>query len=131
MTDKKATLDKVFKHGSNEDIKRMVMEETKISDNKALVSKGVFLVTVVVDCLVHLRDKYKKELSVDLYNEHLDLKSLMMFSDHNTIPLEDVFKVKNYLKLIPGFDISNNFFDQKEMVKTHHERVKSSVTLFV
>lgn len=131
MTDKKATLDKVFKHGSNEDIKRMVMEETKISDNKALVSKGVFLVTVVVDCLVHLRDKYKKELSVDLYNEHLDLKSLMMFSDHNTIPLEDVFKVKNYLKLIPGFDISSNFFDQKEMVKTHHERVKSSVTLFV
>lgn len=131
MTDKKTTLDKVFKHGSNEDIKRMVMEETRISENKGLLSKGVFLIAVVVDCLVHLRDKHKKELSIDLYNEHLDLKSLMMFSDHNTIPLEDVFKVKNYLKLIPGFDISSNFFDQKEMVKIHHHRVKSSVTLFV
>lgn len=129
MTDKKNTINKVLKSGTHDEIKKMIMEETKITSNKGLASKGLHLITVVVDCLIHLRDNHKHDLNIDLYNEHLKLESLMKFSDHKIIPLEDVFKVKNYLKDVPGFDVNYNFFKQKEMTKNHHERIKESVLL--
>jgi len=128
---KRTTLNAIFKHGSKEDIKKAVMEETLISRNVGLASKGLFLLTVVVDSLIHLREKNKFDFNVDSYNEHLSLEKLMALTHHNTLPLEDVFKVKNYLDHIPSFDKAKSFFDQRDVVREHHDRVKESVKLIL
>jgi len=119
---KRTTLNTIFKHGSKEDIKKAIMEETAINKNAGLL-------TVVVDSLVHLREKNKFDLNVDSYNDHLSLEKVIALTHHNTLPLEDVFKVKNYLDHIPSFDKAKSFFDQRDVVRDHHERVRESVKL--
>lgn len=126
---KRTTLNTIFKHGSKEDIKKAIMEETAINKNAGLASKGLFLLTVVVDSLVHLREKNKFDLNIDSYNDHLSLEKVIALTHHNTLPLEDVFKVKNYLDHIPSFDKAKSFFDQRDVVRDHHERVRESVKL--
>lgn len=122
-------LDKVFKNGSKEEIKKAIMDETKINKNYHFAGKGLFLLTVIIDCLTDLREREKFDLNVNSYNEYLDLKNLMLLTDHNKLPLEDVFKVKNYLKHLPGFNEKDNFFNQKDVVKSQHDKIKESIRL--
>lgn len=119
----------LFKTASNGDIKKKIMEETAISSNHGIASKGVFLLTVVVDSLVHLREKHKFDLNVNSYNEHLELENLMKLYSEHKLPTEEIFKVRDYLEHIPSFDKAKNFFEQKDVVKSHHERIKKGVKL--
>ena len=119
----------LFKTASGDEIKRKIMEETSISKNHGIASKGVFLLTVVIDSLVHLREKHKFHLDIHSYNEHLELENLMkLYSDHK-LSNEEIFKVRDYLEHIPSFNKVENFFNQKEIVKNHHERIKKGVKL--
>lgn len=68
-------------------------------------------------------------MNVNSYNEYLDLKNVMLLTEHNKLPLEDVFKVKNYLKHLPGFNEKDNFFNQKDVVKSQHDKIKESIRL--
>lgn len=126
---KRTTLNNIFKHGSKEDIKKAILDETAVMKNHAISSKGVFLLTVVVDALAHLREKSKFDLNIDSYNQHLDLEKLIALTHHNTLPIEDVYKVKYYLEHIPSFDKAKSFFDQRDVVKDHHARIRESVKL--
>lgn len=123
------TFNHLLKTGSGDDIKKKIMEETLISKNHGIASKGIFLLTVVVDSLVHLREKHKFNLNVHSYNEHLELENLMKLYNEHKLPNEEIFKVRDYLEHIPSFDKKENFFNQKEIVKTHHERIKKGVKL--
>lgn len=129
--DKKTRINNIFKNGSKEDIKKMVMEETGINKNRALASKGVFLLTVVIDGLTDLRHREKLNLNIDIYNDYLELDKLIELTKHMKLPLEDVFKVKNYLEHIPNFDKNKTVFEQRNIVRDHHARIKESVRLVV
>lgn len=129
--DKKIKMNNVFKNGSKEDIKKMVMEETGINKNKALSSKGLFLLTVVVDGLTDLRHREGFDLNINSYNEYLELDKLIELTKHMKLPLEDVFKVKNYLEHIPNFDKNKSVFEQRNIVRDHRARIKESVRLTI
>lgn len=129
--DKKMKMNNIFKNGSKEEIKKMIMDETGISKNQALASKGVFLLTVVVDGLTDLRHREKFDFNIDSYNEYLELDKLIDLTNHMKLPLEDVFKVKNYLEHIPNFDKSKSVFEQRSVVRDHHNRIKESVKLVI
>ena len=127
--DKKTKINGIFKNGSKEEIKKMIMEETGINKNPALASKGVFLLTVVVDGLTDLRHREKFDFNIDSYNEYLELEKLIELTKHMKLPLEDVFKVKNYLEHIPNFDKNKTVFEQRSIVRDHPARIKESVRL--
>ncbi|EPP7233774.1 hypothetical protein ACTOJ1_000681 [Shigella flexneri] len=127
--DKKTKINGIFKNGSKEEIKKMIMEETGINKNPALAGKGVFLLTVVVDGLTDLRHREKFDFNIDSYNEYLELEKLIELTKHMKLPLEDVFKVKNYLEHIPNFDKNKTVFEQRSIVRDHHARIKESVRL--
>ena len=127
--DKKTKINGIFENGSKEEIKKMIMEETGINKNPALASKGVFLLTVVVDGLTDLRHREKFDFNIDSYNEYLELEKLIELTKHMKLPLEDVFKVKNYLEHIPNFDKNKTVFEQRSIVRDHHARIKESVRL--
>lgn len=127
--DKKTKINNIFKNGSKEEIKKMIMEETGINKNPALAGKGVFLLTVVVDGLTDLRHREKFDFNIDSYNEYLELEKLIELTKHMKLPLEDVFKVKNYLEHIPNFDKNKTVFEQRSIVRDHHARIKESVRL--
>lgn len=127
--DKKTKINGIFKNGSKEEIKKMIMEETGINKNPALAGKGVFLLTVVVDGLTDLRHREKFDFNIDSYNEYLELEKLIELTKHMKLPLEDVFKVKNYLEHIPNFDKNKTVFEQRNIVRDHHARIKESVRL--
>ncbi len=127
--DKKTKINGIFKNGSKEEIKKMIMEEAGINKNPALASKGVFLLTVVVDSLTDLRHREKFDFNIDSYNEYLELEKLIELTKHMKLPLEDVFKVKNYLEHIPNFDKNKTVFEQRSIVRDHHARIKESVRL--
>lgn len=129
--DKKMKMNNIFKNGSKEEIKKMIMDETGISKNQALASKGVFLLTVVVDGLTDLRHREKFDFNIDSYNEYLELDKLIDLTNHMKLPLEDVFKVKNYLEHIPNFDKTKSVFEQRSVVRDHHTRIKESVKLVI
>lgn len=119
----------LFKTASNSDIKKKIMEETSISSNHGIASKGVFLLTVVIDSLVHLREKHKFDLNVNSYNKYLELENLMKLYSEHKLPAGEIFKVRDYLEHIPSFDKNMNFFEQKDVVKSHHDRIKKGVKL--
>jgi len=100
-------------------------EKTSINKNPALASKGVFLLTVVVDGLTDLRHREKFDFNIDSYNEYLELEKLIELTKHMKLPLEDVFKVKNYLEHIPNFDKNKTVFEQRSIVRDHHARISS------
>lgn len=131
MTNTKASFDSFLKTANSEDIKKKIIEETGVMRNHGIASKAIFLVTVVVDSLVHLREKHNFDLNVDSYNEHLELPKLMEFYNNHKLTNEDIFKVRNYLKHIPSFDDKVNFFAQKDIVKSHHNRIKSGAKLAI
>ena len=85
--DKKTKINGIFKNGSKEEIKKMIMEETGINKNPALASKGVFLLTVVVDGLTDLRHREKFDFNIDSYNEYLELEKLIELTKHMKLPL--------------------------------------------
>lgn len=129
--DKKTKINCIFKNGSKEEIKKMIVDETGISKNQALASKGVFLLTVVVDGLTDLRHREKFDFNIDSYNEYLELEKLIDLTNHMKLPLEDVFKIKNYLEHIPNFDKTKSVFEQRSIVREHHTRIKESVKLVI
>lgn len=129
--DKKTKINGIFKNGSKEEIKKMIVDETGISKNQALASKGVFLLTVVVDGLTDLRHRERFDFNIDSYNEYLELEKLIDLTNHMKLPLEDVFKIKNYLEHIPNFDKTKSVFEQRSVVRDHHTRIKESVRLVV
>lgn len=128
---KKNTLNLIFKNGSKEEIKKMVMEETKINKKQAFTGKGIFLLTVVIDSLTDLRSRENFDLTIDSYNSYLELNKLIELTNHMKLPLEDVFKVKNYLDHIPNFDKTKSVFEQRSIVREHHDRIKESVRLIM
>ena len=129
--DKKTKINCIFKNGSKEEIKKMIVDETGISKNQALASKGVFLLTVVVDGLTDLRHRERFDFNIDSYNEYLELEKLIDLTNHMKLPLEDVFKIKNYLEHIPNFDKTKSVFEQRSIVREHHTRIKESVKLVI
>ena len=129
--DNKTKINGFFKKGSKEEIKKMIVDETGISKNQALASKGVFLLTVVVDGLTDLRHRERFDFNIDSYNEYLELEKLIDLTNHMKLPLEDVFKIKNYLEHIPNFDKTKSVFEQRSVVRDHHTRIKESVRLVV
>lgn len=131
MTNKKASFDSFLKSANSNEIKKKIIEETGLMSKHSIANKGVFLITVVVDSLVHLRDKHKFNLTVDSYNSHLDMAKLMDFYHDHKLTNEDIFKVRNYLKHIPAFNENANYFEQKDMTKSHHDRIKEATTLNV
>lgn len=122
-------LDLMFKTKTSQEIKKSIIELSNVKKDKALYGKSVLLINIVVDCLVNLRDKKHLDVSLSTYNDNLSLERIFYLSDHNKVPVEYIFMVKNYLRSLPGFNDKKNYFEQSNMVKDQHARIEKSVKI--
>ncbi|HCJ8471143.1 TPA: hypothetical protein NV714_005061 [Escherichia coli] len=118
-----------LQNDSPERIKELIMEYKSVKSEKFFGMKAIFLLTVVVDYLIELRNKEKKDISLSVYQNCLTLDKIIEISESkNLYPLESL-KAKHYLDQLPGYISGKSAYFQSNMTKDQHDKIKKVISL--
>jgi len=133
------SLNKLLKAGSEAQLIKTLTRHTgveKISEPK-LKRLCIDLIEALSFSLVCLR-KSGFLLTVETYNQSLQISNLVNFSTDSNLDIESRFKIKKYLRQLPGYEDVNNFngllqksqrrsYDKVDSGVLYHEKVQEKI----
>lgn len=133
------SLNKLLKAGTEEQLVRTITRHTgieKITEPKLKRLCGDLIEAISFSLVCLRRSGFL--LTVETYNQSLLISNLVSFSTDANLSLESRFKIKKYLRQLPGYENANKFdgllqksqrrsYDKTDVGVLYHEKVESAI----